>query len=248
MVTIDDSNADNEDIRVAAEIFDEFVAELQDDLNPGITRDDAIEMLAQHMVTGPVFDALFGKEAFTLRNPVSRAMQTVLDVIKPSGIDSESESLEGFYDSVRRRVKGAATDEAKQKIIAELYDRFFQNAFKETSKKLGIVYTPVEVVDFILHSVADVLKAEFGTGLGDKGVHILDPFTGTGTFISRMIQSGLIGGGTTSNENTPRKFTPTKSYCLPTILLPSISRQYSMVLPVEITGPLSKSALPIHSS
>ena len=115
-------------------------------------------MLAQHMVTGPVFDALFGEEAFTARNPVSQAMQTMLDVVKPSGIEAEAETLEEFYESVRRRVKGAGTDEARQRIIAELYDKFFRNAFAETSARLGIVYTPVEIVDFILHSVAEILR------------------------------------------------------------------------------------------
>ena len=174
-------------------VFEEFVEELQDDLNPGVTKKDAIEMLAQHMVTGPVFDALFGEEAFTARNPVGRAMQTMLDVIRPSGIDAEAESLEEFYESVRRRAKGAGTDEARQRIIAELYDKFFRNAFAETSARLGIVYTPVEVVDFILRSVAEILESEFGAGLGGEGVHILDPFAGTGTFITRLLQSGLIG-------------------------------------------------------
>ena len=201
LVTVDEASAGNEDIQAASEIFEDFVKELQDDLNPGVTKRDAIEMLAQHMVTGPVFDALFGEEAFTARNPVSRAMQTMLDVIKPSGIEAEAESLEEFYDSVRRRVKGAGTDEARQRIIAELYDKFFRNAFAETSKRLGIVYTPVEIVDFILHSVAHVLKEEFDTALGDEGVHILDPFAGTGTFITRLLQSGLM-----REEDLSRKY------------------------------------------
>ncbi|MDE0112078.1 MAG: DEAD/DEAH box helicase family protein [Albidovulum sp.] len=192
MVTVDDRNEGNADIKAAAEIFDDFVTELRDDLNPGIAREDAIEMLAQHMVTGPVFDALFGEEAFTARNPVSRAMQDMIDVIKPSGVSAEAESLAEFYESVRRRAKGAESDEARQRIIAELYDKFFRNAFAETSRQLGIVYTPVEIVDFILQSVATVLKDEFSTGFGEEGVHILDPFAGTGTFITRLLQSGLI--------------------------------------------------------
>jgi len=192
MVTVDEMNQDNPDIQVAVEMFDGFVKELQDDLNSGITRENAIEMLAQHMVTGPVFDALFEAEAFTRRNPVSQAMQNMLDVIKPSGIEAEAENLEEFYASVKRRAKGAASDEAKQQIIAELYDKFFRNAFAETSKALGIVYTPVEVVDFILQSTEQVLNDELGASLSNQGVNILDPFTGTGTFITRLLQSGLI--------------------------------------------------------
>ena len=120
-------------------------------------------------------------------------MQTMLDVIRPSGIDAEAESLEEFYESVRRRVKGAESDESRQKIVAELYDKFFRNAFAETSRRLGIVYTPVEIVDFILRSVAVVLEDEFGSQFGDEGVHILDPFAGTGTFIARLLQSGFVG-------------------------------------------------------
>ncbi len=197
LVTVDEQSPENKDVEAAAEIFDGFVSELRDDLNPGVTKEDAIEMLAQHLVTGPVFDALFGwgggGRVFTLQNPVSRAMQTILDVIKPTGIEAEAASLDEFYDSVRRRVKGAETDKAKQQIVVDLYDKFFRNAFADTSKKLGIVYTPVEIADFILHSVAMILKNEFSTGLSDRGVHILDPFAGTGTFIVRLLQSGLIG-------------------------------------------------------
>ena len=201
MVTVDEMNQDNPDIQVAAEMFDGFVKELQDDLNSGITRENAIEMLAQHMVTGPVFDALFEAEAFTRRNPVSQAMQNMLDVIKPSGIEAEAENLEEFYASVKRRAKGAASDEAKQQIIAELYDKFFRNAFAETSKALGIVYTPVEVVDFILQSTEQVLNDELGASLSNEGVNILDPFTGTGTFITRLLQSGLV-----KDEDLRRKY------------------------------------------
>ena len=174
------------------EIFQDFVTELRDDLNEGITDDDAIEMLAQHSVTGPVFDALFGETEFVSRNPVSHGIQLVLDVLRPSNIDAEAANLDEFYASVRRRVAGAATDEAKQRIVVELYDKFFRNAFPSMTQRLGIVYTPVEIVDFIIRSVNDVLEDEFGTTLGSKGVHILDPFTGTGTFVTRLLQSGLI--------------------------------------------------------
>ena len=174
------------------EIFQEFLTELRDDLNPEVSEEDAIEMLAQHMVTQPVFDALFGEAAAARRNTVSRGMETVLEVLRPTGIDTEAESLDPFYDSVRRRVQGAASAEARQAIVVELYDKFFRKAFPRVTERLGIVYTPVEIVDFILHSVQDVLAEEFGSTIGDSGVHILDPFTGTGTFIARMMQSGLV--------------------------------------------------------
>lgn len=173
--------------------FNSFLKELQDDLNDSITRDEAIEMLAQHIITKPVFDALFEGYSFTQHNPVSKAMQGVLNVLDEHNLDKESQTLEKFYESVRMRAAGISDLKAKQKIILELYDKFFKNAFPKMTERLGIVYTPVEVVDFIIHSVNDILKSEFGQTLGSKGVHIIDPFTGTGTFITRLLQSGLIG-------------------------------------------------------
>nr|WP_240558604.1 type ISP restriction/modification enzyme [Paracoccus contaminans] len=172
--------------------FRAFLDELHDDLNPEISEADAIEMLAQHLITKPVFDALFKDSKFTEANPVSRAMETVLGQLHEHNLAKEAESLDKFYASVARRAEGVKTAQGRQTLITELYDRFFRNAFPRLAQRLGIVYTPVEVVDFIIHSVNDVLKAQFGQTLGSKGVHILDPFTGTGTFITRLLQSGLI--------------------------------------------------------
>ncbi|MFW2588136.1 DEAD/DEAH box helicase [Sagittula sp. SSi028] len=174
------------------EAFLAFLAELQDDLNPEITEDEAIEMLAQHLITKPVFDALFKSSEFTKENPVSRAMEIVLGQLDQHNLSKESESLQKFYASVQRRAADVVTANGRQELILKLYDSFFKGAFPVLTQRLGIVYTPVEVVDFILHSVNDVLKAQFGQTLGSQGVHILDPFTGTGTFITRLLQSGLI--------------------------------------------------------
>ena len=172
--------------------FNEFLLELRDDLNDSISEPDAIEMLAQHIITKPVFDALFEGYDFAAKNPVSVAMQSVLDVLNEHNLEKESETLQKFYASVKMRASGIDNAEGKQKIIVELYDKFFRNAFPRMTEKLGIVYTPVEVVDFIIHSVNDVLQSQFGQTVGSKGVHIIDPFTGTGTFITRLLQSGLI--------------------------------------------------------
>lgn len=172
--------------------FDAFLAEIRDDLNDSVTPAEAVEMLAQHIITRPVFDALFEGYSFAQSNPVSVAMQRVLAALDEHNLDKESASLEKFYDSVRRRAAGIDKAEAKQKIIVELYDKFFRNAFPKMTERLGIVYTPVEIVDFIIHSVNEVLQSEFGQTLGSKGVHIIDPFVGTGTFITRLLQSGLI--------------------------------------------------------
>ncbi|WP_455479308.1 DEAD/DEAH box helicase [Bartonella sp. B23] len=172
--------------------FDKFVAELRDDLNDAVTETDAIEMLAQHIITRPVFQVLFEGYQFTHKNPVSRAMQCMLDVLDEANLDRESKDLENFYASVKLRASGITDLKAKQKLIVELYDKFFRNAFPRTVEKLGIVYTPIEIVDFIIHSVNEVLQAEFGQTLGSSGIHIMDPFTGTGTFITRLLQSGFV--------------------------------------------------------
>jgi predicted helicase len=172
--------------------FDAFLVEIRDDLNDSINEAEAIEMLAQHIITRPVFESLFEGYSFAKNNPVSRAMQQVLDKLDQHNLEKESESLQKFYESVKRRASGIDNARAKQKIIVDLYDKFFRNAFPQMTERLGIVYTPVEIVDFIIHSVNEVLQSEFGQTLGSPGVHIIDPFTGTGTFITRLLQSGLI--------------------------------------------------------
>ena len=174
------------------EIFNEYLKEIRANINQSITEEEAIVLLAQHLVTKPVFEAVFNDDNFVKRNAVSEALQKVVDVLEPKNLDKETETLEKFYASVRRRAQGVESDEGRQRIIKDLYNNFFNMAFKDTSKKLGIVYTPIEVVDFIIHSVNDILKQEFSETLGSKGVHILDPFTGAGTFIVRLLQSGLI--------------------------------------------------------
>ncbi|AVH36836.1 damage-inducible protein [Pseudomonas monteilii] len=172
--------------------FNAFATELRDDLNDSISDGEIVEMLAQHLVTKPVFDALFDEYSFASHNPMSKAMQGVLDALHEHHLAKEADTLDKFYASVRQRAAGINNAQGKQKIIVELYDKFFRNAFPKMTERLGIVYTPVEVVDFILHSVNHLLQQEFSQTLGSKGVHIIDPFTGTGTFITRLIQSGLI--------------------------------------------------------
>lgn len=172
--------------------FAAFAEELRDDLNGSITDGEIVEMLAQHLITKPVFDALFADYSFAEHNPMSKAMQGVLEALHEHRLDKEADTLQRFYESVKLRAEGIDSAAGKQKIVVELYDKFFRNAFPKMTERLGIVYTPVEVVDFILHSVNDLLQQEFGQTLGSKGVHIIDPFTGTGTFITRLLQSGLI--------------------------------------------------------
>jgi predicted helicase len=172
--------------------FAEFLLGLQKNINPAITGDEAVEMLAQHFITKPVFEALFEGYSFVKNNPISVAMQGMLDLLEGQSLDKDTEILQKFYDSVRERAGGINNAAGKQRIIIELYDKFFKTAFPKMVEKLGIVYTPVEVVDFLIRSVDAILRKEFSRSLSDENIHILDPFTGTGTFITRLLQSGLI--------------------------------------------------------
>lgn len=178
--------------RAITEQFERFWKGLRDNLNESISREDAISMLSQHLITKPIFDALFSGHDFAARNPVSQVMQAMADALDGSGLESETKRLSKFYDSVRLRAEQVVSAEGKQHLIADLYQKFFQTAFKKQSEALGIVYTPVEVIDFILKAADYAARTHLGTALTDEGVHILDGFTGTGTFITRLLQSGLI--------------------------------------------------------
>jgi predicted helicase len=181
--------------------FERFVQGLRDNLNPSITESDAMEMLAQHLITQPVLEALFEGYGFAGHNPVAQVMQRMLDELEGANLETERAELEGFYASVRSRVKQITDAQGKQDFLKLLYQRFFAVAMKKASERFGIVYTPTEIVDFILRSADELSKEHFGVGLGDPGVHILDPFTGTGTFIVRLLQLGLI-----SDAQLPHKY------------------------------------------
>lgn len=172
----------------AKQAFDVFLTSLQHNINSSVDKKQAIEMLAQHLITQPIFEALFEGYSFVKDNPVSHAMNDVVSAFSVFGFDKEQKELAPFYESVKLRASGIDNAEAKQKIIITLYDKFFRTGFKETTEQLGIVFTPVEVVDFIIKSVDYALNKYFGKYLSSKNVHILDPFTGTGTFMTRTLQ------------------------------------------------------------
>ncbi len=196
--TINELLESNENTRKA---FNSFLHILRANLNNDITQDDAIEMISQHLITKPIFEALFSTYSFVNNNPVSKAIQEVLDNMDDGRLIKGSEKLHKFYDSVKRKVDSIQTVEERQMIIKELYSKFFKLAFKSASEKLGIVYTPVEAVDFIIKAVEYGLNKHFNKSISDKDIHIIDPFTGTGTFITRLLQSGLI-----KNEDLEYKY------------------------------------------
>ncbi len=182
--------------------FEQLMKGLRKNINPNISEQEAIEMLSQHIITLPVFEALFGDYEFVNSNAVSKSMQKMLALLDDeTKTEEENERLQKFYEYVRTTVGDIKDAEGRQRLIVELYDKFFKVASPKTVEKLGIVYTPVEVVDFIIRSVAYIIQKEFGRSLSDENVHILDPFTGTGTFITRLLQSGVI-----SREALTRKY------------------------------------------
>ncbi|WP_336643068.1 restriction endonuclease [Microbacterium sp. MMO-113] len=175
--------------------FAGFHEALQANLNDGITSRDAVDMLVQHLITKPVFDALFEDYAFSDHNPVSQVMDRMLTVLDGYNLDSETAQLKNFYRSVRVRAEGITSAAGKQKIITELYERFFKLAFPRVAESLGIVYTPTEVVDFILRAVNDALGEHFGASISDEGVHVLDPAFMRKSGVSRDSGRSAINSG-----------------------------------------------------
>ena len=184
---------DNREHATLREWFDAFLEELRASINESIDRDSAVEMMAQHILTQPVFEALFEHYDFASSNPVAQALDDLRRDFGEFGLENEIRDMERFYESVRLRARGLDNSTARQRVLMELYEKFFATAMRKDANRLGIVYTPAEVVDFILNSADQVLRAEFGRSLSDQGVHVLDPFTGTGTFLVRLLQSELIG-------------------------------------------------------
>lgn len=167
--------------------FNKFVLSLKHNINEGIDDNQAAEMLSQHLITKPIFEALFDQYSFVNNNPVSLSIEKVVKELEKAGFSKEQENLQPLYESIRMRAEGIEKAEDKQKVIISLYNKFFKTAFESTTNRLGIVFTPIEVVDFIIKSVDDVMKKHFSKSLADKDVHILDPFTGTGTFVVRTL-------------------------------------------------------------
>lgn len=167
--------------------FDKFLKSLRYNINDSIDQEQAVEMLAQHLITEPVFNALFSDYDFVRNNAVSKSMNDIISAFKVFGFAKEQEQLKPFYDSVKLRASGIDNIQGKQTFIIQLYNSFFKTAFPRVTESMGIVFTPVEVVDFIIHSVDWALNKYFGKSLASKNVHILDPFTGTGTFITRTL-------------------------------------------------------------
>mgnify|MGYP002517858348 FL=1 len=179
----------------ASEGFARFLQGLRDSLNSNYTETEAVSVLAQHEITRPIFESLFDNPEVVANNPIVKGMDRALDDLYEAGLERgfADSRLADLYDSVRTCAAQVVSDQARQNLIKEIYNDFFSIAFKDMAAELGIVYTPVEVVDAQLHMVQRALRREFGMSLGDRGVHVLDGFAGTGTYMCRLIEdTGLI--------------------------------------------------------
>ncbi|MUU56067.1 DEAD/DEAH box helicase [Helicobacter pylori] len=182
------------------EIFDNFLTSLRGNIHQNIKEDEALDMITSHIITKPIFDALFGDN---IKNPIAKALDKMVEKLSDLGLEGETKDLKNLYESVKTEAMHAKSQKSQQELIKNLYNTFFKEAFKKQSEKLGIVYTPIEVVDFILRATNGILKKHFHTDFNDKSITIFDPFTGTGSFIARLLskENNLI-----SDEALKEKF------------------------------------------
>lgn len=166
------------------EIFDNFLTSLRGNIHQGIKEEEALDMIISHIITKPIFDAIFGDN---IQNPIAKALDKMVLKLSDLGLEGETKDLKNLYESVKTEAVRAKSQKSQQELIKNLYNTFFKEAFRKQSEKLGIVYTPIEVVDFILRATNSILKKHFNTDFNDKNITIFDPFTGTGSFIARLL-------------------------------------------------------------
>ncbi len=166
------------------EIFHGFLDSLRGNIHQNIKEDEALDMITSHIITKPIFDAIFGDN---IKNPIAKALDKMVEKLSTLGLEGETKDLKNLYESVKTEALHAKSQKSQQELIKNLYNTFFKEAFKKQSEKLGIVYTPIEVVDFILRATNGILKKHFNTDFNDKSITIFDPFTGTGSFIARLL-------------------------------------------------------------
>ncbi len=166
------------------EFFHDFLDSLRGNIHQNIKEDEALDMITSHIITKPIFDAIFGDN---IKNPISKALDKMVEKLSTLGLQGETKDLKNLYESVKTEATHAKSQKSQQELIKNLYNTFFKEAFRKQSEKLGIVYTPIEVVDFILRATNGILKKHFNTDFNDKNITIFDPFTGTGSFIARLL-------------------------------------------------------------
>ena len=159
-------------------------------INPHLSQDAVEEMLVQHILTERIFRTVFNNSAFTRRNIIAREIENVVDTLIRQAFSREEflKPLDRFYIAIEQAAMLCRDFSQKQHFLNTFYEKFFQGFSEDVADTHGIVYTPQPIVDFMVKSVAHLLETEFNRSLSDSGVHIIDPFVGTGNFIVRFMQ------------------------------------------------------------
>ena len=170
--------------------FEAFVMLCRQAINPNLSEDAVETMLIQHLLTERIFSKVFDNREFSRRNIIAAEIEKVIDSLTSKHFSRGAflKDLDYFYRAIEDNAKNAKDYSEKQTFLNTVYERFFQGFSKKEADTHGIVYTPQPIVNFMVRSVEEILKKEFGKSLSDKEVHILDPFVGTGNFITRVMQ------------------------------------------------------------
>ena len=170
--------------------FADFYEICRTAINPDLSRFAVEEMLIQHILTERIFRTVFERSDFTRRNIIAREIENVSDALMRHAVSRDAflEPLDRFYVAIEQAALLCRDFSQKQHFLNTFYEKFFQGFSEDVADTHGIVYTPQPIVDFMVNSVAHILETEFGRSLSDTGVHIIDPFVGTGNFIVRLMQ------------------------------------------------------------
>lgn len=173
-----------------AEAFEQFVTLCRQSLNPNLRKEAVEEMLVQHLLTERIFRRIFGQPDFMQRNNIAQEIEKVIKALTDPYISRDEflKDLRRYYKAIEDAAGTIPEFSEKQKFLNTVYEQFFQGFAVDRADTLGIVYTPQEIVDFMLASVEEILRKEFGRELGDENVHIIDPFVGTGNFIVNLMR------------------------------------------------------------
>ena len=191
------------------EAFEKFLEGIRASVRGEVEVKAAQQMIAQHIVTIPVFDAMLGKNEFSQHNPVSKEIERLLAEFRAKGVyfNAETKPLTRAYQNMSEAFEGAVEGSARLDILRQIYDGFFNEAMRDEVKRLGIVYTPVEIVDFMVRSAEAICRKEFGRSISDENVHVLDPFCGTGTFLTQLLElRDANGNHIIRDEDIDRKY------------------------------------------
>jgi predicted helicase len=170
--------------------FDGFANLCRQALNPNLADAAVEEMIIQHILTERIFRKIFDNPDFVKRNIIAHEIDKVIEALTSQSFSREGflKKLDRFYHAIEATAAAIDDYSQKQSFLNTVYERFFQGFSVKVADTHGIVYTPQPIVDFMVRSVDHLLRAEFGRSLGDAGVHILDPFVGTGNFIMRLMR------------------------------------------------------------